>query len=309
MKAVNKFKHLLYKKHPELMSNVLGKDVPMVQPPLHLDSLQSKHLHKSQSVDPSDRRPVEGALVPEVEHRKVESPLSANASPPEERMNSGASVAPSIPDPRGRPATHHRGEHTIDIATPAPQFADTRRTQSSGEKGHARDPTDEAPLWLGIGVGGADGDRTPDSEVIAESPSAAEFNIYDTAYENEVKRIRKAQGSRATIYLTRRVDHRREHKEDGSTIEAPNRPYEGWKDVLDAVREKESSINKSTNQSGEHVHDHTLISLATQAGETVKAIEAAAMNKEHELRIKGGTAIANLVRKAMDNNSKKVQEG
>jgi len=85
---------------------------------------------------------------------------------------------------------------------------------SLGGQGQARDPMDEEPPWLGIGAGEDENQRSPDIEIVAESPTAAEFNIYDTAYQNVVERIRRAQGQDAKVYLTRRVDTKAEHKAD-----------------------------------------------------------------------------------------------
>ncbi|KFY20582.1 hypothetical protein V493_07650, partial [Pseudogymnoascus sp. VKM F-4281 (FW-2241)] len=69
--------------------------------------------------------------------------------------------------------------------------------------GQAQDPLDEAPLYLRVGSGHADHPNS-DSDTIAQSPAAAEFNIYDIAYREEVARIRGLSEG-ALVYLTRRV--------------------------------------------------------------------------------------------------------
>ncbi len=58
-----------------------------------------------------------------------------------------------------------------------------RKHSSHGEKGHAHDPTDAEPLLLGIGLGGRDDfnrHETP-AEIVSDSPTAVDFNVYDKA--------------------------------------------------------------------------------------------------------------------------------
>lgn len=101
---------------------------------------------------------------------------------------------------------------------------------SSSEKGQAHDPLTEEPLFLGIGAGrnnsfGPSGEEEdPDDGVIAESPLAAEFSIYEHAYQKEVERIREEQGHRATVYLNRRVDSKDAYKADSNMVQAPSKP-------------------------------------------------------------------------------------
>ncbi|KAE8382098.1 calcium/calmodulin dependent protein kinase [Aspergillus bertholletiae] len=105
-----------------------------------------------------------------------------------------------------------------------------------GTRGHARDPLEEEFPFLFIGPStytGSSPTNTGDSEmdyifdepdsmlsaepseidscpVVSESPGAAEFDIYETAYRQEIERIRirslPRQGTTPKVYLTRRVD-------------------------------------------------------------------------------------------------------
>lgn len=132
--------------------------------------------------------------------------------------------------------------------SPPPQLsrADTPTTKHSteGTRGHARDPLEEEHLYLFIGPSTFTGDLTEDSgslnhdglfkepdtsmtgilefpntlppidtsavPVVSESPGAAEIDIYETAYREEIERIRKRsmarQGTEPKLYLTRRVE-------------------------------------------------------------------------------------------------------
>ncbi|OTA95136.1 hypothetical protein M434DRAFT_20417 [Hypoxylon sp. CO27-5] len=92
----------------------------------------------------------------------------------------------------------------------AQQHAATHPPASSGvgDRGHAHDLTDKPPLFLGIGTGGYDDfdNSEPPTDVVSDSPTGIDFDVYDRAFETEIKRIRsdKKKG-RAKTYLTRLV--------------------------------------------------------------------------------------------------------
>lgn len=103
---------------------------------------------------------------------------------------------------------------------------------------------DEQPLYLGIGIGGSRGLSPPPSDLVVESPTSAKFNIYDTAYQEEIDRIRAAQGHQATVYLTRRVDEKKD-KTDENMVDPPHAvqgkdglPRQGFEGLLDKTKEK-----------------------------------------------------------------------
>lgn len=79
----------------------------------------------------------------------------------------------------------------------------------SGDKGHAHDVSDQEPLFLGIGTGARDDfamdEATPD--IVSDSPTAVDFNVYDRAYENAIERIKLNPNStrKPTMYLTKFV--------------------------------------------------------------------------------------------------------
>ena len=121
------------------------------------------------------------------------------------------------------------------ISHPPSSPESTRKDSGSvSARGQAHDPLADAPLVLGIGAGSFSGDsssagfsnlhphhpntldenaqqETPEEDqglyhVISESPPATDINVYETAYHEEVERIRRNSSRNATIYLTRRVD-------------------------------------------------------------------------------------------------------
>ncbi|KAI0024646.1 protein kinase-like domain-containing protein [Xylariomycetidae sp. FL0641] len=79
---------------------------------------------------------------------------------------------------------------------------------AGGDKGHAQDLTEKQPLFLGIGTGGRDdfSEAETPADVVSDSPTGIDYDIYDHAFGTEIKRIRsdKKKG-RARTYLTRLV--------------------------------------------------------------------------------------------------------
>lgn len=105
---------------------------------------------------------------------------------------------------------------------------------AGGEKGHARDPTDVEPLLLGIGTGGRDDfstvevEKTP-GDIVSDSPTAVDFNVYDRAFEAEVEKIKTTSSTRrggtsnrmrgggggtGTLYLTKHLSKKDQYRAD-----------------------------------------------------------------------------------------------
>jgi len=152
---------------------------------------------------------------------------------------------------------------------------------------------DEEPHFLGIGTGG-DSLSPPLDEAVAESPTAAEYSIYDTAYQEEVERIRAAQGEEATIYLTRRVDSNKERKADENIVEVPGDegvqrkgwPHEEFKNVPDEARENGEGVEDAV-AGVERGWFEDIVQLAIQkvkiAGEEAKVMGTKVVEKTHAI--------------------------
>jgi [calcium/calmodulin-dependent protein kinase] kinase len=277
-----------------------------VQPPLQLDGQDGRTLQRTKSYDLDNRRPIEGAMVVEGVHRTIENhdiiePLSLD-----HRMDSPVTLESMRSQPEDQSKPPFKAQHSFDVAKTHPHL-ETRRTQSASDRGHAHDPMAEEPHWLGIG-GGCDDNVPPGTPACAESPTAAEFDIYDTAYQREVERIRKAKGEEATVFLTRRVDSKKEYKKDTHMIDAPSeqevkgQAHEGWKSVLDAAREKQKKMAEPLDKG---IHHHTLTDVAAHAGQSTRAAGDRLISKGQEASEKGGAIISNVVHKAMDYPSAK----
>ena len=150
----------------------------------------------------------------------------------------GDSASPSVERSTGRSSQAHISrastggdeEEQYLAFRPKHTSSDPYRARSNdeaGRRGHARDPlADQLYLYIGPSTfSGASGnaDRRasfgPEGEeddmlIVSESPGAADIDIYETAYLEEIERIRqriKDEGmdeEEATVYLTRRVDAR-----------------------------------------------------------------------------------------------------
>lgn len=209
MKAVKKFKALIHKKRPEAFAGTLGKGIRTIHSSGGVVTSEPA-LHKSRSVDIHDRRTVEAALAAEGIHHggRHSDPVDPSVT----MIDAHSQVV------QDQELSHQKGQKAS-----SGEFQDLEHPdwhwESSGDKGHAHDPLAEEHLFLGIGTGGYDDTlEIPQNEIVAESPTAAEFSIYDLAYQQEVERIRASQGHHATVYLTRRVDGKKEYKADENMV-------------------------------------------------------------------------------------------
>lgn len=262
MKAVNKFKKLVAQNRPAVMSSILGEEDSsrFSQPPLSMSrGPKAPPLpHKSQSVTTFDRRAVEGALVVEGVHLKMDAaqlPDLDNLTPHEdhtvkattsslEAKQSARPAAISSPPKYSADQTPDQGsgaevsrkstgtedEEQFLAFRPEHSPSDPDRARSYDEIGHrgqAHDPLQDQ-LYLHIGPStfsgvSSDADRRAsfalggemdDYLMVSESPGAADIDIYETAYRDEIERIRQRcrdegkDEEESTVYLTRRVDAR-----------------------------------------------------------------------------------------------------
>lgn len=260
MKAVKIFKSLLEKKRLISATDALGKNVRTTKSPLKVDGELLPAIQRSRSFDLHDRRNVETILATEGVHHDSSPQHLNTASPMLNRLDSSVVLIEPTPVTEAlTPLLHNsKKDHTHTIH----RTAELVHQESSGEKGHAHNPLDVEPPLLGIGLGGQESLSPPQVGVVAESPTAAEFSIYDTAYQEEVDRIRATQGQDATVYLNRRVDNIKQYVADENMVDAPKTsevkrlPQEGWKELLNRTRQKpvtaseEHMTTSSTQQLG-----------------------------------------------------------
>ncbi|TQV94515.1 CAMKK/META protein kinase [Cordyceps javanica] len=96
---------------------------------------------------------------------------------------------------------------------------------SATGKGHAKNISDQEPLYLGIGTSSRHAfylDDESTDDVVADSPSAVDYNIYDRAYEQAINDRLDAGSSaaRPIMYLTRFVKETDHFKSLGNIVES-----------------------------------------------------------------------------------------
>ena len=220
----------------------------MVQPPLTIDKqIPAAGGSRARSVDAYDRIPLETALVQEGVHCKID-PDHVEKSPTNRK--DGAVVQSPMKDKSGSYdglKSTKRSTPERKSAQPEAHRADpgTLHTGHAGRKdsgkGHAHDPLEE---YLFLDVGPFADDEPHDPPTVSESPPATEVNIYETAYHEEIERIRNEQGRQATLYLTRRVDGRKGYEQDKNMVGLDkghmNAPS-GFAKLLQKVKDKHNA--------------------------------------------------------------------
>lgn len=234
VRAVKRFKQLLFRRRPDRIESILGSASRIVQPPL---SMRPSALRKSKSQDTHDRRPVEAALSAEGVHHSIKvdekgqripnnmddmayfkpgfrteagkrpSRLSATSSPTRQ-------VSPSFSDGKvSRENLAIRPGPIQSMSSPTGTIPSASSPTTPIGKGQAHNPLEDT-LFLNIGTGENFQPAPEDGCVVSESPSNVDINVYEAAYEEEVQRIiaqRRDQHNNAnrrpTLYLTRRVEN------------------------------------------------------------------------------------------------------
>ncbi|KAI1106890.1 Pkinase-domain-containing protein [Jackrogersella minutella] len=176
-----------------------------------------KAIHKFKSLTSKSRVATPEIMTPEImtprTSRTLELPEKEVIPEPAEISTTSTAVPETPTQPTRQKSIAEEAAELIKqrrAFLAAQQHAATHPPMSpgAGEKGHAHDPTDKTPLFLGIGTGGHDdfaNSGTP-TDIVSDSPTGIEFDVYDRAFETEIKRIRsdKKKG-RAKTYLTRLV--------------------------------------------------------------------------------------------------------
>ncbi|KAI9750760.1 MAG: hypothetical protein M4579_006317 [Chaenotheca gracillima] len=251
MKAAKKFKQLVSKKRPYLMDTALRQE-PRTESPKSIPELAEERpdrLSKSQSVDMHDRHLTERALVSEGIHRDI------NVGDLDGTLPSQTHSVTSLSATSKEPIQEARSSSAPSVALPG-AFADERE---QGHKGQAHNPDEDSPLLLNVGVGAENSDEDEYlRHIVSESPPATDINIYETAYKDEVQRIRDLQGRKATVYLTRRVDKVKGFMQQKGLVEdgsEGSRPKIGWHGLL----EKGGLVEGGSEGSRPRVSWHSLL--------------------------------------------------
>jgi [calcium/calmodulin-dependent protein kinase] kinase len=209
MKAVKRFKKLIYRKRPQFMDGLFGRESRLSAPPSALS-------RTSQSVDASERHSAESALGAEGDHILKGADMSRleleeTHTMPAPRDSIGGADGRSL----GAPESPHPlsaqplSADEDSLARPFLEHKSSTFPVDERGKGHAHDPLEDH-IYLNIGPGEsfADTDGTDDNEhvLVCESPGGVDEDIYEAAYQEELNRILKDRDT-ASLVLTRRVEH------------------------------------------------------------------------------------------------------
>ncbi|KIW22881.1 uncharacterized protein PV07_11131 [Cladophialophora immunda] len=240
VKAVNKFKSLVGKDKPKGMTSILGdqEGAHFSQPPaamLKESPLPKSHSFNAFGQEHTDAGPRLEALSQDVIKLNVRPvpTLSIDDTTKSEEQKAVEKGSPSGLLSQTLTNTDDslsRIQSMVDIEkldpTKLPPFRSLKphanTTDELGHRGHAHDPLEDQ-LYLYIGPStfsgvssSSDDDRTfvpadDDVPIVSESPGAADVDIYETAYRDEIERIvarAKEEKKEPNVYLTRRVDAR-----------------------------------------------------------------------------------------------------
>lgn len=261
MKAVQKFKNTIAHNRPPGLDGILGKGTQMVQPPLSMEKSEKPPLyHKTRSLDTDNRRPIEQVLVAGGVHRDVD--LDDHNKSVTERPDTAIAHSPKTPPKRTSTQESDEKDSSSPISPQRhlnahpqdhrPSHAATAPTPVSHGKGQAHDPLSDH-LYLGLGSGGSSGPPSPPA--VSESPPAADTNIYEIAYHNEIERIRSMQGRSTTLFLTRRVEDREDYQKDDGLIKGDRshgaKPKTGFAKLFDQARMKAAKGDESDEKQQE----------------------------------------------------------
>ena len=205
MKAVSRFKTLVERKRPDIVNSILGHASRIVKPPLSMLKSESKAIEASKRPIPDrELQAARQAFVDKGDMEGAELVQKLDRLPAHVRTAVVSGSKDSSPDSSALASLE-------SPSAPAPLkkiYSDPVPFGSYPMKGHARDPLEDQ-LFLNIGTGPPAPDGSLGNDIalaVSESPPPVEYNVYESAYQEEVDKIYSEKGRRATVYLTRRVE-------------------------------------------------------------------------------------------------------
>ena len=217
MKAVKRFRTLVESKRPHIMGGIFGRESRLVSPPHSIR-------HTTRSENAHDRRPLDKVLVTEGIHRPIDVDDDFERLAPGLDEYAARDPALDLNTPHAFLSRESGVEHKQRMETEShrpgkPTHPDEHRKPLEHQsrsfpledhaKGHAHDPLeDEVYLSIGHDPEISEGDGDFNTYMVSESPPAVDMNIYEQAYQDEMQRILEKRGEDASMYMTRRIEHR-----------------------------------------------------------------------------------------------------
>lgn len=293
MRAVKRFKHLLFQKRPELRESLLGSS-HMVAPPRSIREIGSRALNKilvteGSPTPPSGENDLDD-MCGRMDGATVTSPVQITKNGGFEQRDelSETQAEPRDASPSRQPGHPQKQEQ-----------APVRRqgvTFDEHAKGHAHDPLSDT-LYLNIGPGNDDEtpaeQEAPASEqyFVSESPPAVDMDIYETAYQDEMKRILERRQS-ASVYLTRRVEHREDIRNHTGILDAVKASSH---DFIDKIRTSDSGFSDAVRSGSQDIKDKFARAKDSGVSDSVKASSRDFVDKISSSK---GSGISSLVQAA-----------
>lgn len=232
MKAISNFKALLSSRSrlnsPRL--NLSPSDAASPTHPHHqATSFFSSHRPRP-SMDEQDfaelkrANEVHAARLVEERKRMLQSRGSGSGSLP--GPEGGEKNSPSNPPPEGEEDDGPRGHGEPPSLRTAPPVLGIGTGAGAGLEDHPH-PAAAAAAASGGAEAQQEEDRAAAGVVVADSPTAVDFDVYDRAFEEEVERIRQG-GGRPSVYMTwhlgdEKVQERFRQEEDVELLEGSQR--------------------------------------------------------------------------------------
>ena len=295
MKAVKRFKKAVREKRGRLKEGIFGKDSRFVTPPQSMDDAQSD--------SPGDQKAAEEALAAEGLPIKLAASedwnrlsrdierLSVRESPSQiEGMKPGmsemlnvASTTETIQRPlydKSSQSFDTSEESSLQDSASLQRRSQTFPLEDQPRKGQARDPLEE---HVYINIGANPGVDEPDSYMVSESPSAVDMNIFEQAYQDEMDRILEKQGESASMYMTRRVEHRDDIRRRDQIKDAGKWAYkragEKYDELYNRSYTKWESANRMYQEEGgrfaaRHAANKVYAHLLAKGASASEAVEA-----------------------------------
>lgn len=218
------------------------------------DTLLSKEENCSHEIEPVNELDIERAFTRKMDNlfsvvkaihkfkSLIPSKLSASSTPADEGDEPPPDKAAPPPEDDFDPAEEKRRAQEIEELLEQRRKRALERADEEVGKGQAKEVGEEEPMVIGIGTGIHDKDardeNTPD--VVADSPTAVDFDIYDRAYEAAIKeRLEANPTERPVMYLTKYVKETEYFKTLANIVEETILSSEG---IMDQVKETRDQL-------------------------------------------------------------------
>lgn len=240
------------------MEGIFGRASRIVAPPL---AMRPNRPRESRSTDTDDRRPLARAVTAEGVHTEV--PISDDLKRLPQNIDSlaFAKSPENVPQSLQQPSCdsqHPSSGVQAQKEETSTHHPDARRMHTfptdSHAKGHAHDPLSDT-LFLDVGTGqDGEGVAPPGGEgshVIMESPGAVEMDVYEAAYQEEMKKILDRKGKSATMYLTRRVEGNKDIREHEAIVDHSRHGTGASGGLAGLVKKAKENANKDEEEQAE----------------------------------------------------------